>query len=378
MRTETRWLFVLVLLATLSGTVSAFEEVAISQITADLNFQKDYGGIAAGSSLIIDLNLTFTLESLNTTLSNITVTADSTTDSTTIDLIVNGVLVADDAVITGGSSQTWTFPDFAAAGVDMNSTRLTINITAVANATTSDILSLVCDDKPVVSNFSYTVSEVKLSKPEIKFYDTDSFYSVKQKITISQDSDLNITDVKCTFTYPKNSINKGDTSHNYGDLNSTKLGGSPKSHEVSFQKRGPYVGKITNHISNDIYITEIDVFSPENLTAKLIFDPTEKPWSKYFPKFSKDRIIAIDLNGAEVKWEDPPELIITEDMNLNKGWNTINISYEKPVTFVPYAIEVIEPPWYEEEFLGVPIWLWLTGIVFLGIVAIYYAIGGRR
>jgi len=351
----------------------AFEKVNITQTTADIAFQKDYGAVTQGNTLTIDLNLTFTLESLNTSASNITVTASSATASTTVDLTVNGVLVANDAVITGGSSQTWDFPAFASAGVNMNAKYLTIKVTAVANDTSADVLNLNCDNKPVVANFSFSVSEVKLSDPEVKYYDTDSFYSVKQTITISQNSDVNISDVNCTFSYPSNQITKGDLYKNYGVLNKTQS----KSHVVYFQKRGPYVTELKSTVNTN-YVTKIKIYSPENLTAKLKFDPTEKPWAKYFPKFSKDKLKSMKLDDETIDWEDPSGLVITEDMSLSKGYNILNITYSKPPVAVPYAVPMVTPLPWEQTILDVPVWMWITGLIIIGCSAVYYYVVGRR
>jgi len=364
-----RW-WVLGLLMVLMIAVSpamAQKMVSISTVTADLSYTKDYGAISEGNNLTITLNLPFTLESLNNTNSNITIVANSSTDSTTINLTVNGVAVATNYDITGGSSATWTFPDFASAGVDMSATTLTIVIEAVANNTASETLNLTCDDGEVVANFSYTVTEVKLSKPEVKFYDVDSFYSVKQTVNITQNSDVNISDVKCTFSYPENAINKPVTSYNFGTLNTSEH----KTYDILFQKRGPYVGEIKNIENDGNYTTVIRIYSPENLTVDMTIKPSEKPWSKYFPEFSEENIISVTLNGVKVEYTKGS--IILKGISLNEGWNELNITYSKPVVAGAWApVSVAVTPWYEGQYLGVPMWLWAIAVGFFAIALIVY------
>jgi len=357
---------VLLVLLAIAATAAAQEYISVSSVTADLDFSQDYDAITEGNSTTIQLDLPFTLESLNNTNSNITIVADSGTASTTINLTVNGVAVATNYEISGGSSATWTFPDFAAAGVDMNATSLTIVIEAVANNTASETLNLTCDDKSVVANFSYTVTEAKLSKPQVKFYDVDSFYSVKQMISVTQDSDVNISDVKVTFTYPDNALNQPVTSYNFGTLNTSET----KSTSISFQKRGPYVEMVKSVEGADKYTTSIYIRALENLTASITIVPNKAPWSKYFPEFSEDRIIKIELNGKEVSWERGS--IVIKELKLDKGVNVLNVTYSKPPIYVPIAAVT---PWYEQPYLGVPAWIWIVAIAVLLIAIIAY---GRR
>jgi len=360
------WVLGLIIALMIAVSPAMAQKTINVSATADLSYTNQYDAISAGNSLTITLNLPFTLESLNNTNSNITVVADSGTASTTINLTVNGVAVATNYDISGGSSATWTFPDFASVGVDMSATTLTIVIEAVANNTASETLNLTCDDQAVVANFSYTVTEVKLSSPEVKFYDVDSFYTVKQTVNITQNSDVNISDVKCTFTYPENAINKPVTVYNFGTLNTSEY----KEYTVSFQKRGPYVGGIKSVEEDDGYTTIIKIYSPENLTADMTIYPDKRPWINYFPEFSEERITSIELNSEEIE-EYETGSIILEDISLNEGWNELNITYSKPVAvaeWVPLAVT----PWYEEMVMGLPMWLWIAAIAFFIIAIMIY------
>ncbi|MCF6207387.1 MAG: hypothetical protein L3J47_10925, partial [Sulfurovum sp.] len=147
------------LLALLLASPCLADTVKVTKITADISFSKDYGAISAGSTKTIILHLPVTLEELNNTNNNITITADSATASTTIDLYVNGVAVATNYAITGGASHTWSFTDFATAGVNMNTNLLNITIVAVANATSSDVLNLYGVNLPLTANYTVKVTE---------------------------------------------------------------------------------------------------------------------------------------------------------------------------------------------------------------------------
>ena len=357
--------FALTVLVLLSVTALAQEYVTITT-TADVQYTNTYAAITQGNSLTITIYLPFKLSSLNDTYTNLTVVADADTASTTVNVTVNGYPVATNYEISGGAAKTWTLADFEAAGVDMNATSLVIVIEAIANNTTSETLNISCNDGLVVANFSYTVTETKLSTPQIKFDADSSFYSVKQTITITQNSSVNLTDVNCTITYPSNAISRDISYYNFGTLNVSES----KSKAVSFQKQGPYLTDIDTKEEDNKYIVEMKVYSLENLTANMEFDPTEEPWDDYFPDFSKDNIVSIKLNDVSVDWEDPENTIKMESLTLNKGLNTLNITYTK-------VGEVIEVPpeevtWYSwlfESVFGAPVLLWIivAAILVIGI-----------
>ena len=309
-----------------------------------------------------------TLEQINQTGDlNLTIKAGS--NPVTLIITINGVETYSGTLVADSIGyQNLTI--MKNAGVNLSVNYLTINITVTANETAWTNLTVVAEDfTPCGSNFSYTISETKLSTPEVEFYEKDSFYSVKDTVTVKQTSNFNMTNVTVTFTYPSNAINRGEVSHNYGTLNSSQS----KSYSVYYQKRGPYVGEIKSELDTN-YVTTMKVYSPENLTASMEFNPSEKPWSKHFPSFSKENIVSIELNGKDVDWEDPSGVVKIESMTLNKGWNTLEVTYSKLAPSY-YYVAVEEEPWYEQEFLGIPMWLWIIAVTFF-LVCLY--LGVRR
>ena len=364
------WLIAMAAVLTVTLMPAAATNVTASW-TGDINYTDvNINGTLNATTCPTYINTFYfptTLEQINQTGDlNLTIKAGSAP----VDLIItingvetySGTLAADSI----GYQNVTMMKD---AGVDLNVNYLEVNITVTANETAWTNLTVIADDAVLSgTNFSYSVSEIRLSSPQVEFYDTDSFYSVKDTVTVTQTSDFNMTNVTATFTYPSNAINRGEASHNYGTLNASES----KSYTVYYQKRGPYVGEIKNELNTN-YVTTMKIYCPENLTASMEFNPSEKPWSKYFPSFSKDRIVSIELNGNDVDWEDPSGVVKIESLSLNEGWNTLNVTYSKPVTYY-YVVET-PTPWYEQEYLGVPTWLWLVAVGFF-VVALY--LGARK
>jgi len=361
-----------ILLVLLLAFPALADTVKVTKTTADISYSKDYGGISAGSSLTITLNLPCTLESLNNTNNYLNITADSATASTTINLTVNGVAVATNYVITGGSTATWTFVDFANAGVNMSATKLTITIEAVANATTSDLLVLNGNDVPLVANYSITTSEVYLTKPTIHKDMSESWFTVRDTVKITQNSDVNLTNVKVTFEYPPYVLSKPITTYNFGTLNKSEV----KEMHIDYQKIGPFIPEIETFHNGDNYTVQMKVYAYENMTSvSFEFDPTTAPWNKYFPEFEYDNIKQITLNGVNVSWERGS--IKLTDLKLNKGYNTLNITYTKPMVAMPMGVVATPTPWYNQTFI-LPVWLWIVIAVIIVAIHCYYSRKMRR
>lgn len=339
--------------------------VQVSKITADLNYSHDYGGITAGSSKTITLYLPCALKSLNQSASEISVTADSATASTTINLTVNGVAVATNYVITGGSTATWNFSQIAAAGVDMNATKLVVTIQAIANATTSDVITLVGNDVPVIANYTVNITEVELSHP---FISLSSWYAVQDIVNVEQTSSLNLTDFKVYLTYPSYAINQPVTVENLGTMNVSEK----KTFEVNYQKKGPYVADIKDYVENGEHVTEIKIYSYENLTnVTYEFDPFSTYYKQYFPAFSYDAIKEITFNGEKVTWEKGSILI--KDLTVKEGWNTLNVTYYPMGAMMAQPTAVVQQvqptPFYEQATF----WLALLVIVLGALVVVLIA-----
>ena len=236
------WLIAMAAVLTVTLMPAAATNVTASW-TGDINYTNvNINGTLNATTCPTYINTFYfptTLEQINQTGDlNLTIKAGS--DPVDLIITINGVqtysgTLAADSI---GYQNVTMMKD---AGVDLNVNYLEVNITVTANETAWTNLTVIADDAVLSgTNFSYSVSEVRLSSPQVEFYDTDSFYSVKDVITVTQTSDFNMTNVTATFSYPSNAINRGEASHNYGTLNASES----KSYTVYYQKRGPYVGEI--------------------------------------------------------------------------------------------------------------------------------------
>ncbi len=321
--------------------------VSISSATADLSFSNDYGAVSQGSTLTISLDLPFTLSQINSTGGSdyLNITADATTASTTVNVTVNGVAVLTNYVIAGGTTKQITFADMASAGVDMSATSLTIAVEAIANSTTSTLLVMSANDAQVSANWSYSVVEQRLSTPQIVKYGEDiSFYTVKDTVTVTQNSDVNLTDFKASFTYPSNAISNDVSSYNFGTLNTSES----KSVALSYQKRGPAVSVITtNETSTEVNVT-MTIYSPEAVSADFTIDPQSETWSRYFPEFNINNLEEIKLNGKAVSYSTSGG-DISMFLDLQSGNNELVIVYAKEISAVAQVTATPTPQWYEQK-----------------------------
>ena len=328
-------------IAMLQTAMAATYNISITNVTADINFSKDYGGVTEGNTLTISLYLPCTLEQINSTggADYLNITADSATASTTVNVSVNSVSVLSSQTITGGSTYQLTFADMAAAGVDMSAKVLSIRIDVGANNTTSTLLVMNANDALLSANYSYSVAETLLTTP---YVDTEA-YAVRDNVSITQDSDVNLTDVNATLSYPSFTLSTDIPSYyNFGTLNTSET----KYTEVSYQKDAPYTAEKSyseSTTTNKVTVT-IKIYANENVTANFDLDTSSKAWKNYFPSFSKSNIESIKLNGAKVTWTDPSGVIKMSSLNLNEGYNTLTITYSKAAAAAPAAPVIVATP----------------------------------
>jgi len=339
-----------IMVAAIALLVMAFPamatNVSISSVTADLAFSKDYGAVTQGNTLTITLNLPFTLNQINSTggADYLNITAEAT-KSTTVNVTVNGVAVLTNYVISAGTTKQITFGDMATAGVNMSATQLTIAVKAVANNTTADLLVMNADNAAVSANWSYTVKESRLSTPNVvKFGSGQSFYAVKDTVTVTQNSDVNVTNFTATFSYPSNALSTSISSYNFGTLNTSQS----KSVAISYQKQGPVVSTVkVNETDTKVNVT-MTIYSSEAVTADFALNPGDKEWSSYFPDFDINNIEKITLNGVKHSYgKSNGEILMSLD--LSSGNNNLKIVYTKTTAAVAAVTPTATPTpqWYE-------------------------------
>ena len=330
------------------------ETVSLTNVTADLSYSHDFGGVTAGNTLQISLELPFSLAGINSTGGSdyLNITAEAS-KAATVNVTVNSVAVLTNYVISAGTTKQITFGDMAAAGVDMNATSLAISIKAVANNTTASLLVMSANDSLLKDNYTVSVSETLLATPAVDA----SAYAVKDNVSITQNSSVNITDVNATLSYPSYTVSTSQPSYyNFGSLNTSET----KSMNVSYQKKAPYVSSGSYSEGTDKITTKLKIYSYENLTASFAFNPTSKSYSKWFPNYAGS-VSGIKLNGKSISYKASSNSITISSMSLTQGYNTLTITYSTSAAPVaPIAVVTPVQPWYyqTDPIFGVQYWFW--------------------
>jgi len=352
-------------IALIAPAMAATPATVTTSWTGDINFNNVNinGTLSAGQTFLATYYLPCTLEQVNQT-GDLNLTIKAGANPVTLTLTINGVqtysgtLAANAIGYTNGSIMS-------SAGVDMNATYLSINITVSANSTVWTNLTVIADDAVLSgNNFSSSVTETFITTPEVKYGSDDSVVTVKDTITASQTSSFNMTNVTVAISYPSNKISQDVTSRNISNLNISQS----KSTSVSYQKRGPYVTDIDKSTGSK-YTIKMDLYSPDNYTAKMDFYTSEKPWNKYFTRFSKSNLV-VELDGVSVDWEDPSGRIIIDTLTLTKGWHNLTFTYTP--TTVPVVVAETPKPLLEQAYFGLPVWVWAIIAIYVAVGLIYY------
>jgi len=350
------------------GTASAVNYVDVDA-TCDVSINYQIATVLnASESTSVNLALPTTLSNINNAGDgNLTIYAG--TNDTTVTVVVNGVTVASGYTIVGGTSKSWSLSDFSNSGVSLNTADLSITISVLVNSTSSIWFNASANDA-VCSGayFDVNVTETQTSTPKLEFYDTDSFYTVKQTVNVTQTSDFNITDIKLNFTYPSNAISEDVTSSTISTLNTSES----EIVNLYFQKRGPYVTDIDSDAGNETYTTEITIYSPEALTAEIVISPFDHPWYEHFPYFDFSNIKVIELNDDDLSWDTDDDDLDLGTEELDSGENELVISYYKPS-----GPPVVVPTAIPYEFLGVSLTIWIVIIVAI-VVSIIVVVAVRK
>ena len=364
---------VLTVALVMAMTTAMADTVTLPNVTADLSYSNDFGGVTSGNTLQINLDLPFSLEGINSTggADYLNITAEAGNDAT-VNVTVNSVAVLTNYVISAGTTKQITFTDISSAGVDMNATSLAISIKAVANNTTTSLLVMGANDSLLKDNYTVNVTETLLVTPEVDA----SAYAVKDNISITQNSDVNITDVNATLSYPSYTVSTSQPSYyNFGSLNTSET----KYTNVSYQKKAPFVssGSYTESASTGKITTKLKIYSYENLTVSFAFNPTSKSYSKWFPNYSGS-VSSIKLNDKSISYKASSNSITISSMAVNEGYNTLEITYAPSTgvagTMAPIAIVTPTQPWYyqTDPIFNIQYWFWA---VVVGVIAAIIVVG---
>ena len=238
---------------------------------------------------------------------------------------------------------------------------------AIANATTATVVKLYGDDVELSDNYTVKVAQTYITKPVIADSKIGSWFTVRDILNITQDSSLNLTDVKCNVSYPSHRLSEPVSTYEFGTLNTNEY----KEGYIDYQKYGPYVTDIYKSTSNNTVTITMKVYSYENLTdVSFEFDPFEEPWSKYFEDFSYDTMKRVELNGVNVTWYKGS--ILLKNLTVNKGYNDLKVVYARAVA-PPPTIVATPAPWYEPltQVYVLPVWAWLLIAVIVVLAVIH-------
>lgn len=302
--------------------------------------------------------LPMTLGQVHRDNTNISITAG--TKDTDIELFINGneVTSAPNYTLGSGSSynankDTW--------GVSNSSAYINVTLHVITNETAETAIWVNANDGTLSGdNFTYSISESLVTTPNIKNSDTVNTYTVEDKVKVSQDSSFNLTYSNATFTYPDMASSTDIKSLTGDSLNKTES----SSKTLTYQKNGPFVTDIDTDKDGSDRTTEMKVYSYENLSAVFDENLLEDPWKDDFPSFDKDSL-TIELDGTEVDFEDPEGQVTTDEMSLDKGYQTLTFNYSTAAAFAP-TITVQEKPWH--EFMNIP-YFW-PAVIAIGLIAI--------
>jgi len=248
---------------------------------------------------------------------------------------------------------------------------VSVNVTSALNATGEAAF-------PDLTELTSSVSEKFLSYPTIEYSQEDSYFAVEDTVTITNTNTTeNATKVNVTVTYPgyygTPAISKDIESYQHALI--LKNGGTATK-TLRYMKNGPYVSKIydTKTVDGD-KCTKIAVISHEALLSDVdfTFDPAEDPWAEYFPNFDYTTL-EVKVNGIKTSnWKEVAHSLKIYDIALNEGMNTIEFTWTP--TVAPVAVPTVPAvAWYAEEYVGIPLWLWVVSAMLIAasIVIAFY------
>lgn len=345
------------------------DEISVPSGTVDINLTYYFNETGTGGNYT---NITLPCNVWELTNASTTFSIHATANQT-FNLTVNGYAVNSSTVLnqTEGNWSNTTLSDWNTTETDQY-----LNLSFESNITSNTIeINIVADDAALSSTWrsSYiATAEAILTAPEINDHQAYSYFSVKDRVVITNSLGYTIRDISLLLEYPSHNLT---APSNY--VNVTTLADDTTSHNnISYQKYGPYVtGTIKEEIDDDDHEITIRVSSHEVLTRLVDwdFDETAEDYEDYFATLDFDTL-EVRLNGVKIDWEEGT--IEMDDMTLVEGTNKYEFSWTEAAVPAP----PVEPgPWdwlYEDYDTGIALWLWIIIVVVIicVIVAVAYAV----
>lgn len=365
---------VVIALAFLSNLVSSQtiwettrETITVTGATADIKYNESYlympaGG--AGSNISGNISLPCNIANLSTM--NFIVENNEAT-AITVNLTVNGVKLLDSYSVASGASVTKSLSDYQTAGGDTSLTYIAWSFNA--SDTDDEYLNITigANDANIYSWFSsrYSVVEKTVSTPYIKDKLSNSWFTVTDRINVTNDLNYNLTDVNMTFSYPSHAINQP-----YSYKNITLIQNNSYAYlDISYQKYGPYIYRI----ERDGNTVTVKVRSHELLVDVVdwLIDPTDDFYSEYFSRVNLNTL-TVEKEGVEIDWTNDNGKIFIEDLTLPEGYTDFTFSWTPSVAPPAPAVTEEEVPFWQQETYGLSNATWLAIIVLIAIGAVIY------
>lgn len=319
-----------------------------------------------------NITLPCNIRNLSQTLTNFTIYNSGTAalNNATYNLTVNGVAV----VASGWSNCTvenvTSLATIVAAGV--TDTDKYLNFSFDCNQTTTIIgVNVTADDAEFSSTWLSTyvaVAESILTAPEIDDHQAFSYFSVKDRVVVTNSLNYTVTDITVNVTYPSHNLSDPDSS-----VNITTLANNAVSYtNISYQKYGPYVtGTIGEDIDGDDHVVTIRVNSHEVLTRLVDwdFDETGDDYEDYFATLDFDTLV-VKLNNVVIGWDEGT--IEMDDDSLTEGINKYKFYWTEAEPVIPTPAPGAWDWLYEEYGTGLAVWLWI--IIIVAVVCIVMAV----
>lgn len=348
----------------LAGAGAGFVSSSSSPVTVSVSAVMD-----VDSSLVLIDNenaaeniITVPTEWVNLSVNTITIDNSADNDNLEFSLTVNSTAVIVDNILTAGTPITVTRQNLLDNGVENDTTIENIVFSSDNNAKITLTLTGV-DNSFDAATMAYVESYV--TEPEVKYESDESWFTAKDRVTITNASDFPVENVDASVTYSGFAISQDVTSYAIASLSA----GASSSRDLTYQKGGPYVTTIHEPVAvaDNKWKTEMKVYSHENLVniVDFEFDPAVSPWVDYFPDFDFDTL-TVTVNDASVTPKSASVLL--EDFSLVAGPNTIAFTWTSVVP-PPYVPPVVVP-WWLVEFVGVPTWMWIVVCVFVVVILI--------
>lgn len=344
------------------------EDISVPSGTVDISLTYHLNNTGTGNYTNITLPCNvWELTNASTTF-NITATTNQS-----FNLTVNGNAVNSSSGLnwTNGNTSETDLSDWGTTETDQY-----LNISCSSDNTGNTVkITVVANDAAFSSAWlsSYiAIAESVLTAPEIDDQQAYSYFSVKDRVVITNSLGYTITDISLVLTYPSHNLSSPSTH-----VNVTTLATSDISYNnISYQKYGPYVtGSIGEDIDDDDHEVTIRVSSHEVLTRLVDwdFDETAEDYEDYFDTIDFDTL-EIKLNGVKIDWDEGT--IEMDDMTLVEGTNKYEFTWTEAAAA---PVPPVSGPWdwlTDDYGTGIAFWLWIIILIVVVcvIIAVAYAV----